>query len=226
MKIYAKQVPPEWQESPLFLEGCFPDNVILDGNRYYQSHTTPEYDRLISGMDDLTYELARLGTEYAWYKNATEAISDMLPRFDGKQYNTRQVHEWLRIIDDWNTGNNDNLVCSALHLMTGKEYEAHTIRGCCQGDWQKGYFPADWTRDDISRFESEYFNTGSEWLIHEGDTPPAGPDDIEGYSLYCTAWNDDGIKQEIADAAGGSPDDVVLYPFEQFQQVPVWGAAQ
>lgn len=226
MKIYAKQVPPEWQESPLFIDGCFPEDVILDGNKDYISHTTEEYDNLFARMDDLSYELDKLETGEGWYKNATEAISDILPRHDGKPYNTRQVHAWRRIIDEWDYRGNDDLICEALHLMTGKEYQAVTICGCCQSDWQDAYFPADWSRDDIAHFESEYFNTGSEWIIHDEATEPAGPDDVSGYSLYCTSWNNDGIKQEIADCVGGSPEDVIIYPFEQYQKVPVWGCAQ
>lgn len=36
MKIYAKQISPENQESPLFLgEEFWPEGIILDGNRDY-----------------------------------------------------------------------------------------------------------------------------------------------------------------------------------------------
>ena len=53
MKIYAKQVSPEYQESPLFIEGCFPDNIILTGNRDYNSHTTPEFDQIKDHFEDM-----------------------------------------------------------------------------------------------------------------------------------------------------------------------------
>ena len=46
--VYAKQIAPEYQESPLFLNGCFPDNIILTGNRQFNSHTTPEYDKIVA----------------------------------------------------------------------------------------------------------------------------------------------------------------------------------
>lgn len=42
MKIYAKQISPEYQESPLFLGDEFwPEGIILDGNRDYKSRTIP-----------------------------------------------------------------------------------------------------------------------------------------------------------------------------------------
>ena len=53
MKIYARQVAPEYQESPLFLNEFFPDNIILDGNRNYCSHTTPEYEHIDRYLDEM-----------------------------------------------------------------------------------------------------------------------------------------------------------------------------
>lgn len=35
MKIYARQVPPEHQESPLYMFNEWPENVYVFGNRHY-----------------------------------------------------------------------------------------------------------------------------------------------------------------------------------------------
>lgn len=51
--VYAKQIAPEYQESPLFLDGCFPDDIILTGNRHFNSHTTPEYDKIAADFDSM-----------------------------------------------------------------------------------------------------------------------------------------------------------------------------
>lgn len=45
MKIYAKQVNPEYQESPIFYDGCFPDNIAVCGNRDFNRHC-PEIFKL------------------------------------------------------------------------------------------------------------------------------------------------------------------------------------
>lgn len=37
------------------------------------------------------------------------------------------------------------------------------------------------------------------------------PANISGCSVYCIAWNDEGIRKEIADAEGIDPADVVFY---------------
>ena len=45
--IYARQIAPEWQESPIFLDGMFPENIVVTGNRDYISRTTAECDRVL-----------------------------------------------------------------------------------------------------------------------------------------------------------------------------------
>ena len=36
MKIYAKQINPEFQESLLFEDGLFPENMVVCGNRDFK----------------------------------------------------------------------------------------------------------------------------------------------------------------------------------------------
>ena len=101
--------------------------------------------------------------------------------------------------------------------MTGKKWDYRIIRGCCQSDWNYIFYPVDeWTREQIEIFEAEYFNTGSEWIIDDGEFDPENdsPLNINGYSVYCTLWSEDGIRKEIADCEGVAPADVVLYAFE------------
>jgi hypothetical protein len=153
MKIYAKQVPPEYQDS-FFNSENWP-GIIFHGNRWFNSHTTPEFDAIYN-------------------------------RFDGEK----------RIL-------------RALHLVTGKRYEKRTIRGCCQGDWQEIYYPVnDYTRDMLYNLETEYFNTGTEWIMNDDS------------SIYCYSWNNDGIRKEIADAAGTTPENVILQAFTGWKRTP------
>lgn len=229
MKIYASQVPPEYQESPLMLdESFFPDDVILDGNRDYRSHTTPAYDRIIEYMDDAQEALDDLENypDDAYYKDATEAINAIFPRDDGKRYSTRQIHAWKAIITEWDQ--DDDQVCDALELITGNAYVSTTIRGCCQSDWQDAFFPASWGRGSIEELEAEYFNTGSEWAVCETDDDIQDVSDLDDQDLvymYTTSWNDDDTKKEIADAFNGTANDVTLFPFSGFSRVASWNAA-
>lgn len=70
----------------------------------------------------------------------------------------------------------------------------------------------------LTMFEIEYFNTGTEWIVHDEEIEPESPEDISGFSMYCTSWNDEGIKQEIAEASGGKIEDIILYAFDGYTQ--------
>lgn len=159
MKIYAKQVPPEHQESPLEWND-WPENVAVFGNRHYNAHT----------------------------------------------------------FDALDNGDEKPLLCEGLELLTGRKYRYRTIHGCSQGDWQEIIYPAEYGRNWFDAFETEYFNTGTEWTVDpDGDC----------FSVYVISWSDDGIRREIADACGCNADDVVLLRFigwrktPEYEEVPV-----
>ena len=153
MKIHAKQVPPEYQDSYFDINNW--PGIIIHGNRHFYDYTTPEFDAIYN-------------------------------RFDGEK----------RIL-------------RALHIMTGKRYDVLTIRGSSQGDWQNVYYPVDhYTRGALYNLETEYFNTGAEWIINDD------------YSIYTYSWDSDGIRSEIADAANVLPADVVLYEFTGYTRTP------
>lgn len=87
MKIYARQISPEYQESPLFMgEEFLPDNIAVCGNRHYHSHKPELFENVQNVLEQ--GELAEV-LEYPknwadWYKNATQAITEYLPPTNGK----------------------------------------------------------------------------------------------------------------------------------------------
>ena len=95
MKIYARQINPEYQESCLFDDdGMGTDYINVCGNSDYKSRTSRLFDRVKECLD--SGELAeaiddiKTGGYYSsFYKNITEAINDLLEREDGKKYSTR-----------------------------------------------------------------------------------------------------------------------------------------
>lgn len=47
MKTFARQISPEYQESPLFLgEDFFPDNIAVCGNRDYCEHLPATFEKV------------------------------------------------------------------------------------------------------------------------------------------------------------------------------------
>ena len=105
----------------------------------------------------------------------------------------------------------------ASQLITGKRYECLCLRGCCQSEWIDCYYPTDeYTREELHILETEYFNMGTEWIIHDGNTAPHGPDEIDGYSLYCY----DDPRREIALCTDTTPENVILWAFDGWTQIP------
>ena len=81
MKIYAIQVAPEYQESPLFIDGFFPDDIAVCGNRNYIEHYPEVFERVytVLSVGELAEVLENRNGWKEWYKNITEAITEYLP---------------------------------------------------------------------------------------------------------------------------------------------------
>lgn len=214
MKIYAKQVPPEYQESPLYM-GDWPENVFVFGNRHYNDHSGRLEDirRGLENISDI-YDDMRNGESWTRNGNLGAAMWYELPRDDGRGYSRAERLELVKLAQkycDCSSSKENNVLCAVLELVTGQEYDAATIRGCCQGDWQNIIYPAEYGREWLEAFEAEYFNTGEQWIVDP---------DGENLSVYVTGWSDEQKRAEIADAAGCDPGDVVLYAFDGWSRIP------
>jgi hypothetical protein len=211
MKIYAKQVPPEYQESPLFM-GEWPENVFVFGNRNYTAHAERLED-IKQALEDI-YDICN-----GW--SCYNKLSDVIPaRDDGREYTRAERLTLARLAQNYqeysyNSDDENAVLCDVLELITGQKYEYATIRGCCQGDWQEIIYPAEYGDAWLYNFETEYFNTGAEWRISEND-----PESDDNYYFYTHEWRDDDIKEEIAIAAGVDPGDVILYMFTGWSRSP------
>lgn len=228
MKIYAKQVPPEYQESPLFLGDEFwPENVHVFGNRNYKEHGN--YYKTVEYINNLSQDIDDIRSGCGWYtgESLESLLQDYFPR---KTPYTRA--ERLRVLDlvmeFFNareySAEERAAVLAFMELRDGIKYASAEIRGCCQGDWQNIVYPAEYGRKWLECFESEYFNTGSEWIIHDGNAEPDGPEDISGFSVYCHGWRIEDIKKEIAEAAGDPGAEVVLYQHTGYTKISNWEA--
>ncbi len=215
MKVYARQIKPEYQESPLMRDEMFPEDIAVCGNRYFKEHLPSVFDRVKTEMDDgtITWYLDNWAECRHEFKNVTELITYYLPPEHKNKYSTRDIGKLKLAISSY-YDDEDGALCDVLSIVTGKQWDYTCITGCCQSDWNNVYFPvANWSKEALNVFECEYFNTGSEWIIDDGCYNPDenDPDDISGYCVYCTSWDEDGIKQEIANSAGCNPNDVILY---------------
>lgn len=117
-------------------------------------------------------------------------------------------------------------ICEVLSIVYGEKWTWNVIRGSAQVDWNNVFYPAiTFTEKNIEQFETLYFNEGSEWIASDDlDEEPNSVEEIDGMSVYCCAWDADGIKEEIADACGVSANEVKLYAFSRWARMPVYEA--
>lgn len=142
MKVYARQIAPEYQESPLFMgDEFFPDNIAVCGNRDYHSHKSELFENVQNVLEQ--GELAEI-LEYPknwadWYKNATQAITEYLPPTNGKKYSTNAIHALRCLVLDYSCcacSKEDEILCKVLSIVDGRPWDWSTIRGSCQMEWQ------------------------------------------------------------------------------------------
>lgn len=225
MKIYVKQVSPEWQESPLFIDGCFPDNIAVCGNRDFKEHKPEIFEKVETVLEqgELAEVLENIKEWKEYYSNVTQAISDYLPPVNGR-YSTNSIHALKRLVSEYSTcsrSEEDIAMCRILSIVTGREWDYRTIRGSMQSEWNYVYYPVEeWSKTAIDVFEIEYFNEGTEWLVHDGDNIPENPGEFSGYTIYCTSWGEEGIREEMSEMTGESPKNIVMYVFDGYVQTP------
>lgn len=243
MEIYARQVNPEYQESPLYtlgIEECYPDSIIMPGNRNFRAHNTDmtAWEQITRYFDEMAQEWNDDGRYYEYdpeenrytviYTKKQYTLAEILTDYkffrpDGKPWTNKQKHAFrLLMEDEEHSAEDEEIYFPLLNLLTGYTWEKHTIRGSSQSDWADVITRADvFTPEVLAEFEAEYFNTGTEWIIHDGETAPEGPEDIDGFSTYCTEWDDEKTRQHIRNAYGASPDDeVILYKWAGYTQIP------
>lgn len=211
MKIYAKQTPPEYQQSPLNFYDDFPENVQIFGNDRYNEHVTDQFHNIPELLENLADELEYLQAG----KNRFRDLQTVLEAYTGRDNYTRQERKkWLDVVRRWtDTDEEITVFCDVLELLTGKPHKIATLRGCCQGDWQRCIYPADeYSEKNIEALEAEYFNTGTEWTIYEN-----GLDGDECYTAYCTTYKP---REFIAELTGAKPDDIILLEFDGWERTP------
>lgn len=220
--IYARQIRPEYQESPLMWGDIYPDDLIVCGNRHYQNHTIDVYDLFMDNWEFVYDAMKDCAEKYEYrrYNTVTEAIMDNFPPQHKRKYTSRDIHAWKSILEEMCYREEEKTICKALDLITGRSWNFTEIHGCCQGDWQTVIYCTDtWNSSALREFEMEYFNLGTEWMIHDGSEAPETPEDIDGYTVYCATYDDDETRRIIADSAGVDPADVIMYAYDGTEMI-------
>lgn len=217
-KVYAVQIAPEYQDSPWDLFGYEQleiDKAAIWGNCKLKGYTFSEFIKVVEALGNMDWD--DVGK---YYDSKQEMLLDYVAPIDRDVYTDEEIAQWKKACDLYNAdyGRNERqAICMGLTLMMGKEYDYRQISGCCQSDWNYFFYPTDLYDDKMVRVvETEYFNTGEEWTVHEENTEPESPNDVQGYSIYVY----DDARKEIAESEGVEPEDVILWAFDGWRRTP------
>ena len=216
-KVYARQVPWEWQESPWDDEQLKIDKAALYGNRSYGRYVFDEFEQVVKALEEMDWD--DVGDDRP-YSTEQEMLLDYVPPVGRDSYTNEEIETWKFASQMYNQnyGRNEQWgICMGLTLMLGKEYDYKTLHGSCQSDWIYFIYPTDLYDDEAVRcLETEFFNTGEEWMIHDEETVPDCPEAVNGYTMYVY----DDARKEIAAEAGVAPEDVVLWKYDGMRSIP------
>lgn len=229
MKIYARQIRPDYQESPLEWEGI-PSDLIIPGNRTHRSHNTDHcaYRQIMQYFDDMADAWNEDGVEAyiptdnpmrynVIHKPHSLSVAEILHDYGfepepADAWTQDQLDAWRDLMESDDTTTDERLCCIALGLITGGEWDCISLTGSTQGDYVNLFYPMNaYDHKAIRDFEIKYFNLGTAWVVQEDGEAPEDPEDIGGYFYYSCATDEESIKQEIASIAGAQPEDVTLY---------------
>lgn len=187
----------------------------------YCKQIPPEY------QDSLLFDDEGMGPDYINVTGNRDYISRTSPLFD-RVYNALENGELAEALDDIKNGGyyssfyknatqaiNDLLEPDKARYSTR---DIHALKELVNAYTEAG------SREALAAFETMYFNTGSEWIIHDEENTPEGPEEVNGYSCYIVADTEEGIKKELAAVAGCAPSDIVMWAFDEFIRVPQYKA--
>lgn len=228
IKVYARQVSVECQESPICLFGELPEGIAITGNRHFLD-ICPDWistaKSVLNNPTDISEAVIDALNDKDWYDSAEQAIFDFLDRVKS-EYSEDTIMKIAHIFyDSEDSYYDEDTLCHLLSLLSGDEYDCCCIRGCCQGDWNYIYYPKNKYSDiEIRHIECEYFNTGSEWILNEDFYADiTEPDEISGYSVYVHEYGYDNIKAEIKSMVesceGVDVDEVILFEHSGYTRI-------
>lgn len=220
--FYARQISPENQD-PSFadLDASYFAQIICEGNLQYESVENPPLLRkaenaaedAINVWNDSEFE-----TENELYAEIADMLTKDYATEKHPQWTAEEAKQLTTAYHHYVNGKNysaanekttEEYMAEMLTLYMGERYETTQIHGATQGEWQTIYYPFEqYTDEGIEMFETLYFNTGTQWIVHDDEYPPEAPEDINGYSIYCCSSNP---RKELAEAIGCSPDKLVMY---------------
>ena len=220
MRIYAKQVPPDIQESH-FNINLYPGEVTITGNSNFNEYKSNLYKHVENYIKDAYKEFDELrgGKQKSDDTHLDELIQahfGVLPKNADERFRWRKALSYSILTSIFTT---PSPIASVMSLVSGKPYHVHTIHGSCQSDWNYVICPDEMTVGTpsvLEMIESEYFNTGSEWMAYESEDTFKSEDC--GTAIYVLNMQDP--RKVIADFFWVMPAEVEVYAFDRYEKIP------
>lgn len=226
MRIYARQVDPDLQKNG-FVDGFdeyYANNMIIFKNFQYGNLIREDYreiariildgnladhiKRIISGKDN---DFDSVEDAVLDYFNEIELCSSLTDE------DRREIA--YVVIEEYSYDFNKSF-CNILSVITKAEWKYREIQGNYYGQHNTVFYVSSVFSDkDIAEIETLYFNTGSEWIIHDGEKEPESAEDIKGHSFYCSDRDE---KRFFCEYFNVPENDVVLYKFDGYKKVTMY----
>lgn len=221
MRIYAKQVPPDIQESHFDIE-LYSEEVTITGNSNFNEYKSDLYKHVENHIEDAYREFDELEDgeqkpDDTHLDKLIQAHFGVLPRNADERIRWRKTLSYCILTSLFTM--TPSPIASVMSLVSGKPYHVHTIHGTCQSDWNYVICPDEMTVGNhsiLQAIESEYFNTGSEWMVYESED--ACEAECDGISIYVLDMQNP--REVIAVYYGVMPVDVEAYAFDQYEKIP------
>jgi len=183
MKIYAKQIAPEFQDpTSIYVNFDFENlGIVVTGNDCMLDINKNIVERAKEAYDNIE-------EDSAIFNKKGESLSEEQISILRKSAQENRFEDFL---------------VDYLSAYFSEEYEQYRINGCCQREWNYAYMPKRIADAYYLRLtEAVYFNTGIELEILEleGDEEIDDPSQIEdGYRDYFVG---DNLENEIKERYG------------------------
>ena len=184
-KIYAKTLNPEHYDYRIYdIREDDYNEVYISGGREYDDIDNKGY---LSDIKKLINEYGGYEYEVYYHNSIKEFLEDMLPKKEnGKRLSPAEmtfIQKALEKEDD------DETICACLTIVTDKVYKWKNLVGCCQGECVTAFYPKDFVSNDYLEFiEAWFWGTGTEIMIHDGNSIPKDESEIEGWTFYTGQW--------------------------------------
>lgn len=218
-KVYARTTGDEsWVDWEGYMEPYIEDgSIILEGGK-----------DLVSFNNEVFKDIDKLINDYE-YDGIQNCLECYLKKENGKKYSPVELHKVKAALEEKGLqyyNYIENLRLIILSIIKGKKYEIRPIRGSSQGDYADLYVEEDLAREVSNDIEAIYFGTGTEIVIDDSEKEIVDPKDISGYAIYTSKYNEDDLKEEVADYVGCNVEDVVLWLHNGYTKVSKYKLAE